>query len=124
MEAQHAAALTVLVVEDESMLRFNIISYLRDSGFIVVEAESGEQAIAFIRSGQAIDLLITDINLGGPTTGWQVAECCRVGRPGLPVIYTSGKVIEAERRVAGSVAIAKPYRLGDILSACERLSSP
>ena len=88
---------------------------------MVVETESGEKAIALFESGMSIDIVFTDINLAGRVTGWDVAECCRMDRPNMPVLYTSGKIIEPDRRVPGSVFLSKPYQRGDILIACERL---
>jgi CheY-like chemotaxis protein len=119
--AQTAPALVILLVEDDFFVRSDIADFLRESGYMVVETESGEEAIALYESGMSIDILFTDINLAGRVTGWDVAECCRMDRPNMPVLYTSGKIIEPDRRVPGSVFLSKPYQRGDILIACERL---
>ena len=100
----------------------DVAGCLEDAGYDVVEAATGEEAIALCNSGTSIDMVITDINLGGSASGWDVAECCRTGRPDLPVVYTSGKSIDPERCVAGSIFISKPYRHSDILDACHRLT--
>jgi CheY-like chemotaxis protein len=121
VSAQTAPPLVVLVVEDDFFVRIDIADFLRESGYVVVETESGEEAIALCESGMSIDIVFTDINLAGRVTGWDVAECCRIDHPHLPVLYTLGKIIEPERRVAGSVFLSKPYQRGEVLIACGRL---
>jgi CheY-like chemotaxis protein len=119
--ANGAHAVVVLVVEDEFFVRSDIVSCLRDAGYAVVETESGEEAIALCKSGMSIDIVFTDINLIGPTTGWDVAECFRNERPNGSVLYTSGKSIGGERCVVQSEFVAKPYKSADVLKACQRL---
>ncbi len=114
---------TVLVVEDEFLVRDDVASYLRDAGWVVVEAGTGERAIALCRSGMPVDVLFTDINLGGAVTGWEVAEAFRAARADLPVVYASGNGGDRARCVPDSVFLSKPYRPRDVLSACRRRSS-
>ena len=118
---QTGPALVVLLVEDDFFVRIDTAEFLRESGYMVVETESGEDAIALCESGMSIDIVFTDINLAGPVTGWDVAECCRMDHPNLPVLYTSGKIIEPGRRVPGSVFLSKPYQRGEVLITCGRL---
>lgn len=119
--AQTAPASVILVVEDDFFVRIDIADFLRESGYVVVETESGEEAIALRESGMSIDIVFTDINLAGRVTGWDVAERFRIDHPNLPILYTSGKIIEPERRVPGSVFLSKPYQRGEVLIACGRL---
>jgi CheY-like chemotaxis protein len=84
------------------------------------KVDSGEAAMALGRSNRSIDIVFTDINLTGQANGWDVAECLRVERPNVPVLYTSGKPVDPQRCVPGGVFIAKPYRSGDILDVCRR----
>jgi CheY-like chemotaxis protein len=116
------AAVVVLVVEDEIFVRFDVAACLEDAGYDVVEAATGEEAIALCNAGTSIDMVITDINLGGSASGWDVAERCRTVLPDVPVVYTSGKSIDPERCVAGSIFMSKPYRHSDILDVCQRLA--
>jgi CheY-like chemotaxis protein len=122
LAANSVDAVVVLVVEDEIFVRFDVAGCLEDAGYDVVEAATGEEAIALCNSGTSIDMVITDINLGGSASGWDVAECCRTARPDLPVVYTSGKSIDPKRCVAGSIFMSKPYRHSDILDVCHRLT--
>jgi FixJ family two-component response regulator len=68
-------------------------------------------------------VVFTDVNLGGYASGWDVAECFRTLRPDVPVVYTSGRSLDAGRCVGGSTFVPKPYRESDILKACQRLTA-
>ena len=114
------AALVVLVVEDEFFIRRDIAERLRQSGYVVIETGSGEEAIALCRSAIPIDILFTDINLLGPATGWEVAQRFHAGRPGGSVLYTSGNPVDRAKCAHGTF-IPKPYRHHDIASAFARL---
>jgi CheY-like chemotaxis protein len=119
--ANGSAALVVLLVEDEVVLRWSIGESLRDAGYTVVETASGEEAIALCKSHVSIDVIVTDINLAGAVSGWDVANYFGAHRPEVAVLYTSGKQIDLARRVSGSAFVAKPYRNDNVVSACRRL---
>ena len=119
--ANGVRALAVLVVEDDFFVRCDIAGCLREGGYAVIETENGEDAIALCKSEMTIDMVFTDINLGGTATGWDVATRFRSAQPDIPVVYTSGQAIDYERCVPGSLFVAKPYQHTDILSACQRL---
>jgi CheY-like chemotaxis protein len=113
---------TVLVVEDESLVRVVIVDYLKENGCEVMEAATGEEAVAPIDGqDQFLDVLFTDIRLGGPLNGWDVAEIFRDRFPEVCVLYASGYSIEPRRDVSGSEFFNKPYRIDDILDACWRV---
>ena len=82
----------VLVVEDDWLVRDFIVSHLRGAGWRTLETDSAEQAIAMLNARQQIDILVTDIQLRGELTGWDVAEAFRAAQPTMPVIYVSGNV--------------------------------
>ena len=111
----------VLVCEDDPLVRMVIVDYLIDDGCTVIEASSGEDAVGLINGpGQQIDVLFTDIRLGGTLNGWDVAEIFRDRFPKVHVLYASGYSIEPRRDVADSEFFMKPYRVEDILRACKR----
>jgi CheY-like chemotaxis protein len=111
----------VLIVEDEFLVRQHIARYLEDSGCLVLEAASVEQAVAICRSGTPVDVLFTDINLNGGGSGLEVAEAFRAARPGIGVFYTSGNSIDNSLCVPASKFFSKPYRVSDVLDACRSL---
>ena len=92
---------SVSLVEDECLVLTEVASEMERAGWAVIEASSGEGAINHLRNGERIDLLVTDIQLAGYLTGWDVAETARKTRPELPVVYTSGNVLNRARKVAG-----------------------
>jgi CheY-like chemotaxis protein len=115
---------TVLLVEDEHLLRLVMGEELRDAGFAVIEAENGAAAVEVVKSGAAIDLLLTDIRMPGAISGWDVAEQARNLRPGLAVIYATGFSEDAPRIVPGGRFFKKPYRASAIIDAARELGVP
>jgi len=105
-----------LVVEDDFLLRLEIVEHLHEQGCVVLEADSGEQAIAM--QCTPVDVLVTDINLGGVVTGWDVAEAFRTARPRVAVVYTSSNCADRSRCVNGSRFFNKPCNMSDITEAC------
>jgi two-component system, response regulator PdtaR len=110
---------TVLVVEDDFLVRITVVQYLQEHGCTVLEAETAERAIVMCGSTTPIDILFTDINLDGSISGWDIAEAFRAARPGTAVVYTSGNGADRSRCVSRSQFFGKPYRLPDILEACQ-----
>ena len=66
-----------LVVEDEWLVRDVIVSYLKEAGWGGAEASTGESAIGLLENTPKIDVLVTDIQLAGDLSGWDVAEAAR-----------------------------------------------
>jgi CheY-like chemotaxis protein len=113
----------VLVVEDDWLLRQDLVEQLAAVGWSVIEAESGESALEILDDGLAtIRLLITDIQLGGATSGWDVAEAARDRDDDFPVIYVSASPILDDRRVRGSAFLSKPCVITELLATCQALS--
>jgi CheY-like chemotaxis protein len=116
----------ILVVEDEELLRALAVDAFDDAGFEVIEAATGEDAVARCKEHIA-DALFTDIRLPGKIDGWDIAEQCRIANPRLPVVYATGYNIVAERRVPGSRFFHKPYHPEEVIQAIRELlrdSSP
>lgn len=111
----------VLVCEDEALVRLPIVDHLIANGCTVIEAGSGEDAVGLLNGpNQQIDVLFTDIRLGGVLNGWDVAEIFRDRFPNIGVLYASGYAIQPRRDVEGSEFFSKPYLLDDIVDACRR----
>jgi CheY-like chemotaxis protein len=114
-------SLVALVVEDDWLLRHAIVSELREAGWTVLEAGTGQGALALLQQGQHFDLLITDIHLGSLLTGWDVAEAFRAAAADIPVVYASGNPSIAARRVPGSVFLSKPFLACELLDISREL---
>lgn len=100
---------TVLIVEDEDLVREIAQAEFLDAGYRVIEAATGEAAMAHL-AVDAVDLLFTDIRLPGAVDGWSVARRARELQPTLAVIYASGFPGDAMDIVPGARFVRKPYR--------------
>ncbi len=116
-----AAALRILLVEDELLVRETLTDELRDNGFDVVAAGSGEEALGIYAPG-AFDALVTDIRMPGALDGWDLAERCRASSPGLPVIYMTGYSDVPARQVDGSRLLRKPFHLEEFAKALSSMT--
>lgn len=118
--------LTGLVVEDEWLLRLELVEELRLAGWTVLEAATGEEALRLLAErserGAALDFLVTDIRLPGAIDGWQIAETARQTYAGLPVVYVSANPIIEQRRVPDSVFLGKPVDVETLIATCRRLT--
>ena len=106
-----------LVVEDEWLVRMEIAEALDADGWTVLEASTGEAALAMVDHNPAIDLVVTDIRLPGPATGWDVADAFRAANADVAIIYCSGNACDPERQVTDSVFLTKPCRMDYLLKA-------
>ena len=80
---------TVLVVEDEPVVRNLVVEVLRDLGYRTIEAQDGPSGLDIVRSQARIDLLVTDVGLPG-LNGRLLAERSRALHPGLKVLFMTG----------------------------------
>jgi CheY-like chemotaxis protein len=80
---------TILLVEDEFLIRMAAAEALRESGFVVIEAASGQEALTLVASGLRPDVLFTDVRMGGLRDGLDLAEGLRTQIPRLQVIIAS-----------------------------------
>ncbi len=102
---------TVLVVEDEVLIRLAVADYLRACGYRVLEASTGEEAQAIFGNDQHIEVLLTDIDLGRGMNGFELAGWVRREHPQVRVLLTSGVARMAQS--AGDLCelplLKKPY---------------
>jgi PAS domain S-box-containing protein len=85
---------TILVVEDEAIVRMLLVDGLEEQGYTVLEAENGNAALDIVAASERIDLLVTDVGLPG-INGRQLAEMIRSQRPDLKVLFLTGYAYEA-----------------------------
>jgi signal transduction histidine kinase len=106
---------TVLVVDDEELVRASTAEMLSDLGYEVVEANSGEQALALLDSGLKPDLVVTDHLMPG-VSGTTLARLVRVRLPAVRVLVVSGYA-ETQGLPADLPRLAKPFRRSDLAAA-------
>ena len=112
---------TILLVEDEPLLREVTSEDLSDLGFETICARDGDEALEMLAAGHDIAALITDIRMPGQSDGWQVANRARELHPGLPVIYLSGYSEDGPEPVEGAAFVRKPYRMSEIEAALAKV---
>jgi PAS domain S-box-containing protein len=81
---------TILVVDDEPLVRMVAVEILEELGYHVLEAGDGPTALKIMNSGQPIDLLVTDVGLPGGMNGRQLADAVRADRPDFKVLFVTG----------------------------------
>ena len=111
---------TILIVDDEPIVRMLISEVLEELGYIVIEASSAASGLNLLQSGARIDLLITDVGLPGAMNGRQMAEAALVQRPGLRILfvtgYTDDAALDQARLPANMQILTKPFTL-DVLAS-------
>jgi len=105
---------TILVVEDDPLVRTYVNAQLQSLGYTTLSAANGAEALAVADSGAAFDLLFTDVIMPGGLNGRQLAVEMASRRSQLKVLFTSGytenAIIHHGRLDAGVLLLAKPYR--------------
>ena len=111
-------ATIILIVEGELVLRNSVIQALSAAGWNVLDAGSGEAAIALLHASlRPISALFTATQLTGVLTGWDVADAFRKKYPTAPIVYASGNNAARNRQISGSALLEKPYRVTDVVAA-------
>ncbi len=109
---------TVLVVDDNRDLLRVISRGLEVGGYNVLTAETGDDAIELIMTGQSVDMVLTDGVMPGTAQGWDLARFVKRRRPEMPVVLMSGYIGEAESRVTQTPEIdhflPKPVKLSEL----------
>jgi PAS domain S-box-containing protein len=112
-----AGGKTVLIIEDEPVVRGLIVEVVADLGFTALEAVDGSGGLELLQSARKIDLLISDVGLPG-LNGRQVADAGRLRRPGLKVIFMTGYAETAASAEGflepGMTLITKPFAMADL----------
>jgi CheY-like chemotaxis protein len=116
----HSETPTVLVVEDETLIRMNIVEALETAGFEVFEADHAERAIAILEAHSEIRLVFTDVDMPGTMDGLKLAAFVRDRWPPIKIIVTSGRVTSTTLP-DGAPFLTKPYQVDQVLTAIRTL---
>jgi CheY-like chemotaxis protein len=115
---------TVLVVEDEVLLRLVVAEYLRDCGYKVIEAADADEAVVVLKQPHVqIDVLFSDIDMPGSMDGFALAQWTRANRPGLEVILTgtAQRAVNAAADLCDEGPMPKPYEARSVHDRIRRL---
>jgi CheY-like chemotaxis protein len=109
---------TILVVEDDELVRGYVLAQLHSLGYGTLEAGNAAQARAIVEAGHEFDLLFTDVIMRDAINGRQLANELAKSKPDLKVLFTSGytenAIIHHGRLDADVLLLAKPYRKSDM----------
>ncbi|MBC8785364.1 MAG: response regulator [Pseudomonas fluorescens] len=108
-----ATSSTILVVEDDAIVRMLIVDVLEELEFTVVEAADAEEALKIVENaGLVIDLMMTDVGLPD-MDGKQLATKVRELRPSLPILFASGYAENIDVS-PGMQVIGKPFSIDQL----------
>jgi len=113
---------TILIVEDEPIIRMCAAELVEDAGFAVIEVGDAETAMARLEAEQPIAVVFTDINLPGGMNGLELAEEVERRWPEIRILIASGRVAPPPSQLSGKVSfIPKPYGSGEFLAALDAI---
>lgn len=110
---------TVVIAEDDALIRMLAADAFADAGYRVVEAEDTDDALRALRQG-SVNLLFTDVNMPGEMDGLALARLVRRRWPWVHIVVAS-----ADERIGGAdcrgvgVFFRKPYHLDSVLAAAD-----
>jgi two-component sensor histidine kinase len=108
---------TVLIVEDEMLLRMRAVDIVEDAGFTPLEAVNADDALALLESRSDIELLFTDIQMPGTMNGLKLAHAVHERWPSIKIILVSGQVTPDEKdRPANSRFFGKPVEVQQMIA--------
>ena len=116
--------ITILVVEDETLIRMAIVDNLEHAGFRVVEAANATDAVLLLVADPQIRAMFTDIDMPGGMNGLKLAAAVRDRWPPIKIIVTSGHHVPSLDQLPAEVRfIPKPYNPDRIVSTFQQMSA-
>jgi CheY-like chemotaxis protein len=120
-QGEPAARHTILVVEDEVLVRLDIASYLRSRDFTVLEAGNAHEAMQLMDADPSIDLVFSDISMPGSLNGIELARWIRLSKSRVRVLLTSGTANNIQIASRENAVVEKPYHPSDVEMNIRRL---
>jgi len=119
----HSQPSTILVIEDEILIRLATCDYLRHCGYRVIEGSTAEEAQRVLRAGEPVEILFSDIDLGAGMDGFALAAWVRQNYPAVRILLTSGVAAMAEHtaQLCDGPFLHKPYSHGALCGHIKRL---
>jgi PAS domain S-box-containing protein len=116
---------TILMVEDDDMVRAFVEQQLASLGYRVIAARNGPEALETLRQQESVELLFTDVVMPGGLNGPQLAAEARRLKPNIRVLYTSGytenAIVHQGRLDAGVELLSKPYRRTELAAKLRKV---
>jgi len=115
----------ILVIEDDQLIQGVVEEALREGGFEIAIASSGENAVKMLEASDGkYRALVTDVNLGRDRMdGWEVAKRAREIDPAFPVVYMSGDSADdwGSKGVPNGIMLEKPFAPAQLVTAVSQL---
>lgn len=116
---------TMLIVEDEPLIRMCAVDFAEEAGYRAIEAKDAAEALVALESGEEIGLLFTDITLPGTMDGLELAAQVAKRWPQIGIMLASGALGSLDAGVApGAHRLPKPYGFRQFTEALERMGEP
>src|ERR1700712_4553446 len=113
---------TVLIVEDEMMLRMRAVDLVEDAGFTPLEAINADEALNILESRSDIELLFTDIQMPGTMDGLKLAHAVHERWPSIKIILVSGQLtITDDDKPADSRFFGKPIDVKNMIAQMQEM---
>ena len=114
---------TVILVEDEFLIRMMVAEILLENGYVVIEAGHSDHALATLHArADQIHLLFTDIHMPGQIDGLALAHHCRLHWPWIKTLLSSGRARPLQHHLPeGSRFMAKPYLPDEMIRHVQEL---
>jgi DNA-binding response OmpR family regulator len=116
--------LKILVAEDDFQVREMLEDALSEGGFLVEILSSAEDAVILLNGEIAsFRALVTDVNLRGTVSGWDLARIARERDPTFPIVYMTGTAAEdwAKFGVPNSILLTKPFAPAQLVTAVSQV---
>jgi DNA-binding NtrC family response regulator len=115
---------TILVVEDDVLIRMPIAQYLRDCGYRVIEAVNADEAMTvLLHRDTVVDIVFSDIEMPGTIDGFGLAKWIREHRPGTEIVLagTVPRSVDAAKELCEAGPLPKPYEAQAVHDHIRRL---
>jgi len=112
---------TVLVVEDEILVRLMVADELRTAGFVVLEAINADEAMVVLQGPDPVDLLLTDVRMPGSGDGLTLATTVRTRWPELKIIVVSGHLPGGPAPGVADGFFMKPFDVPALINRVKEL---
>lgn len=111
----------ILIVEDEALIRYDLVDFFEDAGFQVFEADNADVAIALMDANRSIRIVLTDVQMPGTMDGMKLAHHIRDRYPPTLLLIASGEIRPTAAELpTGAVFIQKPFDPRSVLSVIQQ----
>jgi DNA-binding NtrC family response regulator len=111
---------SVLIVEDEVLIRLDLSTHLRDAGLTVFEAATADEGLTILQATASVGLVISDIRTPGNIDGLDLLGWLRRERPNIKVVLIFGYIPTERMRTIADLALSKPLDATRLVSEVQR----